>query len=249
MAAYPYDRHAPAGRTLSNQTQITTISEQPGSLKNYAQVSRSRETVNSQANLTMYGHRKLSQAASKETLASAHGSQSHGHGNAYKAPLSGQNSFGSSSLNKMIADPTHPCHHNNIFEVLHELDLTKEEKTERLLSLLRKSQSKQRHWSTGLCNCCSSGRSKKHLLWQCLLGPIYQGCQAERMGEDFFTGCCMGSFLGLPVTCLPFFNGNGAMIALRSKVRERHNILGAIFEDWLIYICCLGTCANVQVAF
>lgn len=145
---------------------------------------------------------------------------------------------------RIANDPTHPLHHNNVFEHLHNSSLSKEEKTDRLLTLLRKSQNKQRHWSTGLCD-CSSG-DKYHLVWQCLLGPIYQGCQAERMGEDFFTGCCMGSFFGLPLSCIPWLS-SGPMISLRAKLRERHNILGAIFEDWLLYVCCMGSCANTQL--
>ena len=144
----------------------------------------------------------------------------------------------------VMSDPTHPAHHNNVFETLHDPNLSPAEKSSRLVALLKKSQAKQRHWTTGLCECQTS--QKRHFLWQCLLGPIYQGCQAERMGEDFFTGCCMGSLAGLPCTGLPWIS-NGAMISLRTKIRERHNILGAIFEDWLIYICCLGTCASVQL--
>lgn len=66
------------------------------------------------------------------------------------------------------------------------------------------------------------------------------------MGEDFFTGCCVGAFVGLPLTGIGWI-GNGALISLRSKIRERHNIMGAIFEDWLLYMCCLGSCASVQL--
>lgn len=162
--------------------------------------------------------------------------------NIHKTPLGNRESIG--SVGRLVTDFSHPANHNNVFETLHNNNLSKEEKQERLLSLLRKSQSKQRHWSTGLCHCQES--KKRHLFWQCLLGPIYQGCQAERMGEDFFTGCCMGSLLGIPLSCIPWFN-SGAMVSLRTKIRERHNILGAIFEDWLIYLCCLGNCANSQL--
>lgn len=146
--------------------------------------------------------------------------------------------------NISLSDPNHPAHHNNVFESLNNENLSSNEKTSRLLMLLRKVQGKQRHWTTGLCN-CTSGK-KRHLFWQCLLGPIYQGCQAERMGEDFFTGCCMGGLFGLPCTNLPWLS-NGAMISLRTKLRERHNIMGAIFEDWVLYMCCLGNCASVQL--
>ena len=240
MSSNPYDRQ-PAGRTLSNQTTTTTISVQPtNNLSNYTHqkltLSKSRETLNSTSYLTSNAGLGQGQSSSHHSISSP-----------YKAPLSNQNSIGATSISKMIADPSHPCHHNNVFETLHNINLPKEEKTERLLNLLRKSQSKQRHWTTGLCNCCANKQQQKHLCYQCFLGPIYQGCQAERMGEDFFTGCCMGSFLGLPLSCVPWLNGNGAMISLRTKIRERHNILGAIFEDWLIYLCCLGNCANVQL--
>lgn len=155
------------------------------------------------------------------------------------------------NIQSVLHDPCHPAHHNNVFEALSNDHLSKSEKSARLISLLKKVQSKQRHWSTGLCNICDSESNKsRHLLFQCILGPVYQGCQAERMGEDFFTGCCMGSLLGIPCTSdLPIIScfSNSAMIGLRTKIRERHNIVGAIFEDWLLYLCCLGSCASVQL--
>jgi len=129
------------------------------------------------------------------------------------------------------------------FDALSSNKLTIGQKRERLLAALHHNQKKLRPWKSGLCKC---HKNTKHCLLQLALGPIYQGCQAERVGEDFFTGCCMGSIFGLPISCLPCL-GMSVMISIRSKVRERHNIVGAICDDWVLYLCCLGNCASCQL--
>jgi len=135
--------------------------------------------------------------------------------------------------------------HNNLLEMLHNDDLEPQQKRDRLTKLLHYNKNRSRHWQSGLCHCI---QNKRHCFLQLILGPIYQGCQAERMGENFFTGCCMGGFLGLPIIswipCLTPFN---SMLSLRSKIRERHNIIGALCDDWWLYCCCMGSCANCQV--
>lgn len=220
----------------------------------YKQPVRLSPSIRQNASIRITGQKNYDNMSQIDRLANGHGSTSlhYSHSSATNYTGVGKN------LHSVLQDPCHPAHHNNVFEALHSDHLTNSEKKSRLISLLKKTQNKQRHWSTGLCNICGSGSEEentksnkfRHLLFQCLLGPIYQGCQAERMGEDFFTGCCMGSILGIPCTSdIPILScfSNSAMIALRTKIRERHNIVGAIFEDWLLYICCLGSCASAQL--
>lgn len=269
-----------SSRTVSNNTVSTVISSQPSfnfkselpiercnsrkitrtrsreddlesnyHLQNnntYKQPVRLSPSVRQQASIRIAGHKgdSLSQIGVGPTLA--------GSSSLHYSPSVLTNYTGiGKNIQNVLHDPCHPAHHNNVFESLASDHLTTSEKTSKLISLLKKVQSQQRHWSTGLCNICDSESNKsRHLLLQCILGPVYQGCQAERMGEDFFTGCCMGSILGIPCTSdLPIIScfSNSAMIGLRTKIRERHNIVGAIFEDWLLYLCCFGSCASVQL--
>lgn len=219
---------------------------QPNINNTYKQPVRLSPSVRQQASIRITGQKQYGDSMSQ--IGANGGSSLH-----YSPSVLTNYTGVGKNLQSVLHDPCHPAHHNNVFEALsiHSDHLSKSEKTARLISLLKKVQSKQRHWSTGLCNICDSENNKsRHLLFQCILGPVYQGCQAERMGEDFFTGCCMGSLLGIPCTSdLPIIScfSNSAMIGLRTKIRERHNIVGAIFEDWLLYLCCLGSCASVQL--
>ena len=266
------DHHKdPASKTYSSVTTSTVVSVQPQGLAGHHDnlnlhkigVERSNTNVGRRPTIDQGLFGQENTYPNGTMTLGRHRMSTHVGVNSYKQPVRltpsirktvaaptgvdlGAGAASTSPTGPVMSDPSHPAHHNNVFETLHSPHLSHTEKTNRLLSLLKKSQAKQRHWSTGLCNCTTNKSTSRHFLYQCLLGPIYQGCQAERMGEDFFTGCCMGSLAGLPCTALPWIS-NGAMISLRTKIRERHNILGAIFEDWLVYICCLGNCASVQL--
>merc|ERR1711990_1348260 len=78
---------------------------------------------------------------------------------------------------------------------------------------------KPRRWDTGLFACI---KNWKHCWCTLLCGFCYAGCRAKRMDES----CCVG-------TCL----GCAGLLAMRAKLRGKHNIEGGICDDMCTIIC------------
>ncbi|XP_046893326.1 cornifelin-like isoform X1 [Hypomesus transpacificus] len=85
----------------------------------------------------------------------------------------------------------------------------------------------QTRWHSRMLECCIDKRV-------CMCGAFCPGvlsCQmAEKYGECF---------------CLPILPG--AMMMMRTGMRERYNIPGSIVDDWAVHMCC-GPCALCQMA-
>ncbi|KAK3551615.1 hypothetical protein QTP70_019825 [Hemibagrus guttatus] len=82
-------------------------------------------------------------------------------------------------------------------------------------------------WSSTLCDCCDD-------CGICLCGafiPCILGC---KVAQDHGDSCC-----------LPFLPG--AMIALRTSIRDKYRINGSICDDWLVMACC-PLCGICQMA-
>ncbi|XP_056619426.1 cornifelin homolog [Triplophysa dalaica] len=82
-------------------------------------------------------------------------------------------------------------------------------------------------WSSGVCDCCDD-------CGICLCGtfiPCALGC---KVAQDHDETCC-----------LPFLPG--AMVALRTSIRDKYQINGTLCDDWLI-MSCLGPCGLCQMA-
>ncbi|XP_012694815.2 cornifelin homolog [Clupea harengus] len=82
-------------------------------------------------------------------------------------------------------------------------------------------------WTSNACDCCED-------CGICLCGtflPCILGC---KVAQDYGDSCCL--------PCLP-----GAMIALRTGIRNRYNIEGSICDDWVIMACC-PLCGLCQMA-
>ena len=100
--------------------------------------------------------------------------------------------------------------------------------------------------------CCTTCKKRPHLFCQCLSGPLYQSIQAKRTtdpeenGKHAYFNYCLGSFLGLPIGCLPWF-GSGFVINLRQKIRERHNIAGSYVRDFVSSLFCMGNFMSAQL--
>ncbi|XP_059573940.1 cornifelin homolog [Alligator mississippiensis] len=79
-------------------------------------------------------------------------------------------------------------------------------------------------WSSELCDCCSD-------VGTCLCGALVPCILASRVSERFGQTCLL--------PCLP-----GALVALRTGIRERYRIEGSVCDDWLVMVCCLpcGLC-------
>ncbi|XP_024123685.1 cornifelin homolog isoform X1 [Oryzias melastigma] len=82
-------------------------------------------------------------------------------------------------------------------------------------------------WSTGPCDCCDD-------CGICLCGAFVPCILACRVAQDSGESCCL--------PCLP-----GAMIALRTSMRNKYNISGSVCDDWLI-MACLAPCGLCQMA-
>ncbi|KAM4581040.1 cornifelin homolog [Odontesthes bonariensis] len=83
------------------------------------------------------------------------------------------------------------------------------------------------HWSTNVCDCCDD--CGICLCATCI--PCILGCNvAQNSGES---------------CCLPFLPG--AMIALRTSIRNKYRIDGSVCDDWLIMACC-PLCGLCQMA-
>ncbi|KAL2084228.1 hypothetical protein ACEWY4_019746 [Coilia grayii] len=82
-------------------------------------------------------------------------------------------------------------------------------------------------WSSDLCDCCED-------CGICLCGafiPCILGC---KVAQDHGDSCC-----------LPFLPG--AMIAVRTSMRDRYHIEGTICDDW-VAVACFPLCAICQMA-
>ncbi|XP_015254114.1 PREDICTED: cornifelin [Cyprinodon variegatus] len=82
-------------------------------------------------------------------------------------------------------------------------------------------------WSTSVFDCCDD-------CVICLCGafiPCILGCNVAR---DNGESCC-----------LPFLPG--ALIALRTSIRNKNNIEGSVCNDWLV-MACLPLCGLCQMA-
>ncbi|XP_025072258.1 LOW QUALITY PROTEIN: cornifelin homolog [Alligator sinensis] len=64
-----------------------------------------------------------------------------------------------------------------------------------------------------------------------LCGALVPCILASRVSERFGQTCLL--------PCLP-----GALVALRTGIRERYRIEGSVCDDWLVMVCCLpcGLC-------
>ncbi|XP_052434303.1 cornifelin homolog [Carassius gibelio] len=83
------------------------------------------------------------------------------------------------------------------------------------------------HWSSDVCDCCDD-------CGICLCGafiPCILGC---KVAQDNGDSCC-----------LPFLPG--AMIALRTSIRDRYRINGSVCDDWVFMTCC-PSCGLCQMA-
>ncbi|XP_030068726.1 cornifelin homolog A [Microcaecilia unicolor] len=85
----------------------------------------------------------------------------------------------------------------------------------------------QSSWNSDMCDCCAD-------MEVCLCGTFCPCILACRVAQDF------GECLCLP--CLP-----GALVALRTGVRERYRIEGSICCDW-VAMDCVALCALCQLA-
>ncbi|CAH1788183.1 unnamed protein product [Owenia fusiformis] len=88
-------------------------------------------------------------------------------------------------------------------------------------------QSGGKTWSTTLCSCTSDMES---CCLVALCGPCYECWFHSKNNES----CCT------PI-CVP-----GATIALRTKIRTQHNIMGSIIDDCCV-VCCCNPCALCQM--
>lgn len=86
-----------------------------------------------------------------------------------------------------------------------------------------------RQWSVSLCDCFAN---PKHCLCYFFFNPCYAGCQAARMDES----CCVG-----------FCLGSAGLLAMRAKLRGKHNIEGGICNDCCVGIFC-GPCLQCQTS-
>merc|ERR1712138_347280 len=85
------------------------------------------------------------------------------------------------------------------------------------------AQPAKKDWDKTLCQsfCCGGGFSK----WFCtaVCFEIYTGCQIKRADESFLLCLCPGA----------------PIMALRSKLRGKHNLSGDICGDAFALACCL----------
>ncbi|XP_074837348.1 cornifelin [Carettochelys insculpta] len=89
------------------------------------------------------------------------------------------------------------------------------------------SQAPMSTWHSGLCDCCAD-------MGICLCGTFVPCVLACQVAQDFGESCCLA--------CLP-----GALLGLRTGLRERHRIQGSVCDDWLVMSCC-GPCGLCQMA-
>uniref|UniRef100_A0A669F022 Cornifelin n=1 Tax=Oreochromis niloticus TaxID=8128 RepID=A0A669F022_ORENI len=79
-------------------------------------------------------------------------------------------------------------------------------------------------WNTNACDCCED----------CLCGTFVPCILACKVAQDSDESCCLA--------CLP-----GALIALRTSIRNRYNIGGSVCDDWLV-MACIPACGLCQMA-
>ncbi|KAM3921246.1 cornifelin homolog A-like [Leptodactylus fuscus] len=82
-------------------------------------------------------------------------------------------------------------------------------------------------WSSDVMDCCQD-------MGICLCGTFFPLCLACRVASDFGECCC------LPVV-------GGAMLAIRTGLRERHHIPGSVCSDCVCLTFC-GPCSLCQMA-
>uniref|UniRef100_A0A3Q4MUQ2 Cornifelin n=4 Tax=Pseudocrenilabrinae TaxID=318546 RepID=A0A3Q4MUQ2_NEOBR len=82
-------------------------------------------------------------------------------------------------------------------------------------------------WSTNACDCCED-------CGICLCGTFVPCILACQVAQDSDESCCLA--------CLP-----GALIALRTSIRNRYNIGGSVCDDWLV-MACIPACGLCQMA-
>ncbi|CAN9513777.1 unnamed protein product [Ophioblennius macclurei] len=82
-------------------------------------------------------------------------------------------------------------------------------------------------WNSNLCDCCED-------CGVCLCAALIPCVLACKVAQDHGESCCL--------PCLP-----GAMIALRTSIRQRYNIDGTVCGDWAV-MACLPLCGLCQLA-
>ncbi|KAG5270943.1 hypothetical protein AALO_G00174090 [Alosa alosa] len=82
-------------------------------------------------------------------------------------------------------------------------------------------------WNSNVCDCCED-------CGICLCGAFLPCILACKVAQDHGDSCC-----------LPFLPG--AMIALRTSIRNQYGISGSICDDWII-MACLPLCGLCQMA-
>ncbi|XP_069041349.1 cornifelin homolog isoform X2 [Lepisosteus oculatus] len=82
-------------------------------------------------------------------------------------------------------------------------------------------------WSSNICDCCGD-------CGICLCGTFLPCILACQVAQDQGESCC-----------LPFLPG--ALIALRTSMRDKYSIEGSICDDWVVMMCC-SHCGLCQMA-
>ncbi|KAL6489498.1 hypothetical protein MHYP_G00032390 [Metynnis hypsauchen] len=82
-------------------------------------------------------------------------------------------------------------------------------------------------WSSNLFDCCDD-------CGICLCGTFIPCCLGCKIAQDHGESCC-----------LPYLPG--ALVALRTSIRDKYLISGSICDDWIVMSCC-APCGLCQMA-